>query len=110
YLVEGADDIRYNISNLEDAQHLKILPYQEVEDLLLPLCGDENLRSRLDSLADKGSRVSLLRAKAINILVTRCAEVFMNRQQEILAGTFDRPLMDALVTHGVEHLKGINSL
>lgn len=110
YLVEAADDICYNIIDLEDAHHLKILTYQEVEDLLLPLCGDENLRSRLDSLADKGSRVSLLRAKAINILVTKCAEVFMNRQEEILAGTFDRPLMDALDAHVVEQLKVINSI
>ena len=34
----------------------------------------------------------------------------MNRQQEILAGTFDRPLMDALDTHVVEQLKVINSI
>src|SRR5690606_3624178 len=39
YMVEAADDICYNIIDLEDAHHLKILSYEEVEDLLLPLCG-----------------------------------------------------------------------
>ncbi|MFA4978630.1 MAG: dNTP triphosphohydrolase, partial [Sphingobacterium sp.] len=64
YLVEAADDICYNIIDLEDAHHLKILSYQEVEELLLPLCGKENLRDRLDGLLDTPSRVALLRAKA----------------------------------------------
>src|SRR5690606_2270409 len=66
YLVEAADDICYNIIDLEDAHHLKILSYKEVEELLLPLCAGEDLRERLDSLGDTASRVSLLRAKAIN--------------------------------------------
>src|SRR5690606_40943873 len=84
YLVEAADDICYNIIDLEDAHHLKILSYIEVEELLLPLCGGEDLRKRLDALADTGSRVELLRAKAINTLIHGCATVFAKNQDKFL--------------------------
>ena len=110
YLVEAADDICYNIIDLEDAHHLKILSYVEVEELLLPLCGGEDLRSRLDNLSDTGSRVELLRAKAINTLIHGCATVFAKYQDRFLAGTFDRPLMEALDVNIVEQMKKISAI
>lgn len=110
YLVEAADDICYNIIDLEDAHHLKILSYQEVEDLLLPLCGGEDLRHRLDSLNEKASRVELLRAKAINTLINGCAEAFVLYQDEILAGTFEKSLVDALNADIVEQMKVISKI
>lgn len=97
YLVEAADDICYNIIDLEDAHRLGILTYPQVEELLMPLCGvGEGMRARLSSLDDLDSRVSLLRAKAINTLIMACAEVFVEHQPEILAGRFTRSLMDAI--------------
>ena len=110
YLVEAADDICYNIIDLEDAHHLKILSYQTVEDLLLPLCGGENLRARLDGLADPGSRVELLRAKAINTLIQGCAEVFVREQESLLSGTFQSSLMDALDSAVVAQMNRISKL
>lgn len=110
YLVEAADDICYNIIDLEDAHHLKILSYGEVEELLLPLCGGEDLASRLQSLADTASRVALLRAKAINTLIHACAEVFATNQDKFLAGTFDTALMDALEPGIVAQMKRIEKL
>ncbi|WP_090973716.1 deoxyguanosinetriphosphate triphosphohydrolase [Parapedobacter composti] len=96
YLVEAADDICYNIIDLEDAHRLNILSYDEVVQLLLPLCRDEKLGSRLAQLEDLDSRVSLLRAKAINTLIVACADVFVKEQWRILQGRFDRPLIDAI--------------
>lgn len=110
YLVEAADDICYNIIDLEDAHHLKILSYEEVEGLLVPLCGGENLQARLEGLADKGSRVALLRAKAINTLINGCAEVFAKNQDKFLSGTFDAALMDALDEPIVAQLKRISEI
>ncbi len=110
YLVEAADDICYNIIDLEDAHHLKILSYEEVEALLLPLCGGENLKSRLADLEDPSSRVALLRAKAINTLINACAEVFVDNQDQFLAGTFQKPLMDALDEDIVAHMKMISQI
>ncbi|MFD1769355.1 deoxyguanosinetriphosphate triphosphohydrolase [Sphingobacterium suaedae] len=110
YLVEAADDICYNIIDLEDAHHLKILSYQQVEELLLPLCGGEDLRARLDSLQDTGSRVELLRAKAINTLIHGCADVFARHQDQFLSGTFQSALMDALDAPIVEQMKKISAI
>lgn len=110
YLVEAADDICYNIIDLEDAHHLKILSYKEVEDLLLPLCAGEDLRARLDSLADTASKVSLLRAKAINTLINGCAQLFVDREADFLEGTFDKALMDALSPEIVAHMKLISDI
>ncbi len=110
YLVEAADDICYNIIDLEDAHHLKILSYKEVEELLLPLCAGEDLRERLDSLGDTASLVSLLRAKAINTLIWACAKVFVENQEKFLNGTFEKPLMDALDPDIVQHMKVISKI
>ncbi len=110
YLVEAADDICYNIIDLEDAHHLKILSYEEVEELLLPLCGGEDLKIRLADLADTASRVALLRAKAINTLIRECAAVFAGHQDQLLAGTFGQSLMHALPVEIVAQMKHIEEL
>lgn len=110
YLVEAADDICYNIIDLEDAHHLRILSYQEVEDLLLPLCADDNLKERLKSLGDTGSRVELLRAKAINTLIHGCANVFVKNQDKFLNGTFESSLVDALKPEIVQQMKVIEKV
>jgi dGTPase len=110
YLVEAADDICYNIIDLEDAYRLKILTYEKAEELLLPLCGGEDLTSRLRTLEDTASRIELLRAKAINTLTHACIDVFIKHQDQFLAGTFDRALMDALDTDIVNHMKHIEAI
>lgn len=110
YLVEAADDICYNIIDLEDAHHLKILSYEEVEALLIPLCGDGDLKERLATLEDPASRVSLLRAKAINTLINACANLFVDHQEEFLAGSFQKPLMEALNADIVAHMELISKI
>src|SRR5690606_10691655 len=81
YLVEAADDICYNIIDLEDAHRLGILTYEQVAHLLLPICGDSQLKMRLAALDDSDSRISLLRAKAINTLIVACAHAFLHHQE-----------------------------
>ena len=96
YLVEAADDICYNIIDLEDAQRLNILSYQEVESLLLPLCNDEEMPGRLAEIDDIDAKVGYLRAKSINTLVRQCSELFYKEQEAILEGTFNASLMDLI--------------
>lgn len=96
YLVEAADDICYNIIDLEDAQRLKILTYQEVEDLLLPLCNDEEMPKRLAEIEDVDAKVGYLRARSINTLVRQCSELFYKEEQAILEGTFNASLIDLI--------------
>lgn len=96
YLVEAADDICYNIIDLEDAHRLKILSYQEVEELLLPLTNDERMEKRLAEIADEDAKVAFLRAKSINTLIWQCSAVFFKEQPAILDGTFNHALMDQI--------------
>jgi dGTPase len=96
YLVEAADDICYNIIDLEDAQRLKILSYQEVESLLLPLCNDDEMPRRLAEIEDIDAKVGYLRAKSINTLVRQCSELFYKEQASILEGTFNASLIDMI--------------
>ncbi|HEY0175799.1 MAG TPA: deoxyguanosinetriphosphate triphosphohydrolase [Pedobacter sp.] len=95
YLVEAADDICYNIIDLEDAHRLKILSYQEVESLLLPLCNDPKLSERLAGM-DDDARITLMRAKAISTLIGQCSNVFYAEQETILNGDFNRSLVQAI--------------
>lgn len=97
YLVEAADDICYGIIDLEDAHRLQILSFEEVKNLLLPLCNSEKLEQRLqEDLEDDDAKVSLLRAKAISTLIYECSTIFYTAQKEILSGTFNKSLTDAL--------------
>lgn len=110
YLVEAADDICYNIIDLEDAHRLGILSYEQVEQLLLAVCRDKNLKDRLQKLADYDSRVSLLRAKAINMLIGECAAAFAKNQQALLNGVFGRALMEAVDPDLVKAMKAIETV
>ncbi|WP_207423527.1 deoxyguanosinetriphosphate triphosphohydrolase [Desertivirga brevis] len=96
YLVEAADDICYNIIDLEDAHRLKILSYKEVEDLLVPLCNSENLPKRLAEMEDEDAKVGLLRARSISAMVRACSDVFYNEQEALLKGDFNKSLTDAI--------------
>lgn len=101
YLVEAADDICYNIIDLEDAHRLSIVSYQEVEDLLLPIVLTNPkeeatwISEQLKELQhDRNEAVSYLRAKAINTLTLKCAEVFIKNSSDILAGEYDTTLIE----------------
>ncbi|ALL07965.1 dehydrogenase [Pedobacter sp. PACM 27299] len=96
YLVEAADDICYNIIDLEDAHRLKILSYAEVETLLIPLCNDPNLPARLATIEDDDAKITLMRAKSISTLIGLCSNVFYEQQDVILNGDFNQSLMDAI--------------
>lgn len=96
YLVEAADDICYNIIDLEDAHRLKILSYKQVESLLLPLCKDDRMPARLAEIDDDDAKITLMRAKSISTLISLCSEVFFKQQETILSGDFNQSLMDAI--------------
>ena len=99
YLVEAADDICYSIVDYEDAHRLGILSFEEVRNDLIRLLetGEEDmlkLRNTLDGLKhDYNESVAYLRAKAINFLVNRCADVFIEHSQAILEGRFQGSLL-----------------
>jgi dGTPase len=110
YLVEAADDICYNIIDLEDAHRLKILSYKEVEMLLLPLCRDERMEARLAEIDDDDAKITLMRAKSISTLIGLCSSVFYLEEQAILAGNFNQSLMDAIEEPFLSAMKKIEAI
>jgi len=110
YLVEAADDICYNIIDVEDAHRLQILTTDQVEQLLIPLTNDRQLAQRLAQITDADSRVSLLRAKAISTLIQQCSHVFFEHEQAILNGTFESSLMAHIEPHLRQVMKIIEEI
>ena len=99
YLVEAADDICYEIMDLEDAHKLKILSYAETEELLLGFFEDDVKQKILcrihdEELEDPNEKVVYMRACVIGKLENECVNVFVKHEDEILNGTFEGSLID----------------
>ena len=96
YLVEAADDICYQIMDIEDAYKLKLLTLAETRDLLLAYFDDERRQRRLNTLhivSDTNEQIAYLRSSVIGLLIQECTRAFMDNEQALLAGTFDGPLI-----------------
>lgn len=94
FLVEVADDTCYLIVDLEDAARLGYVSYSVAETLLADLAGDSVTGGRLQQLADPKERLEYLRAKAIGRLLEGAAAAFLEHEDEILDGRFDRELLN----------------
>ena len=99
YLVEAADDICYEIMDIEDSHKLKILSYEETERLLLSFFDEENQRKIKERIATEGledlnEKVVYMRACVIGKLENECVNAFVEHEDEILAGTFSGSLID----------------
>lgn len=99
YLVEAADDICYQIMDIEDANHLKILSREETHDLLLRFF-DDDTRARIERgltyISDHNEQVAYLRSRVIGLLVNECSEVFIRHEEEILEGRYTDSLIDGI--------------
>lgn len=99
YIVEAADDICYEVMDLEDAHKLKILTTKEVISTLLAYFDDDRRRHLLnvmDRVDDPNEKISYLRTCVVGILVDCCAHTFIDNEEAILAGTFEGSLLDHL--------------
>ena len=105
YLVEAADDITYQIMDVEDAHKLKILSTAETKDILMAFRDEISDEDRLfrknadiifDTVTDANEQISFLRATLINKLVGECIKIFMNNYDEIMNGQFNSTLIDCL--------------
>lgn len=96
YLVEAADDICYQIMDLEDAYKLKILTLQETTDLLLSFFDEERRQHRLSVLkivADHNEQIAYLRSSVIGLLIRECTAAFVDNEAALLDGTFTGSLI-----------------
>ncbi len=99
YLVEAADDICYEIMDIEDAHKLRILSTADTRDLLMayfePARRDE-IASYLNHLdvRDVNEQIVYLRSCVINCLEAECVRVFVDAENEILEGRFQGSLIE----------------
>ena len=96
WLMEAADDICYQIMDLEDAHRLRLLSTKDVSELLLGFF-DESVRDKrrlsMERLDDPNEQIGYLRSRVIGELVEACARAFVDNEEKILEGTLDRSLI-----------------
>ena len=111
YLVEAADDICYEIMDIEDAHKLKILSYEETARLFMDFF-DEDTRQRMmqrivdEGLTDDNEKIVYMRACVIGKLENECARAFVDHEEQILSGQFTGSLIDhisELPCHAYKH-------
>lgn len=98
YLVEAADDICYEIMDIEDSHKLKILSFQETEDLLLGFFdkdAQERIKKKIqeENVTDANEQVVYMRACVIGKLEYECVKTFVENEDRILSGTFEGSLI-----------------
>ena len=104
WLVEAADDICYNIMDLEDAHRLGIISHEAClhifKELLNSLDSEayNHISNRILTISNKNDLISYLRAKSIHHLTQKCIQTFIDHQEHILSGTHQSPLLDIIST------------
>jgi len=96
FLMEAADDICYQIMDIEDAHKLKILSLDEVKSLMLRFYDKDERIHMLESmkrLDDPNEQVGYMRSKVIGTLVGACSKEFADHESEILAGDYHGSLV-----------------
>jgi len=96
YLVEAADDICYQIMDLEDAHKLKLISTEETKELLLGFFSEKRLvriKEVLIMVDDVNEQIAYLRSCVIGRLVEACTDVFVEKEEAILNGTFTDSLI-----------------
>ena len=118
FLVEAADDICYQVMDVEDAQKLKIISSTDAEDLLMAFFDAANdtdtlqmIHENLIVVQDRNERVSYLRAMVIGKLVRECARIFLERMELLLNGEESPSLLKLLEgssRHAMEEIRKIS--
>lgn len=96
YLVEAADDICYQLMDIEDAHKLKLLTTDETKELLMGFLNErkrERAQAVFQAVSDINEQIAYLRSTIIGLLIGECTRVFMEHEEEILQGTFEGSLI-----------------
>ena len=99
YLMEAADDICYQIMDIEDAHRLGILTLEEATGYLLNFYKverKEKLRRGMGYLEDPNEKIGYLRSNVIGKLVESCADAFVANLKPIMEGENPGSLVNIL--------------
>src|SRR5690554_5267055 len=96
YLVEAADDICYQVMDIEDAHKLHLITTDRAIELFLGFFEGERRKRREEILTmvnDLNEQIAYLRTSVIGLLIEECASVFLANEEEILSGSFNGTLI-----------------
>ena len=96
YLVEAADDICYQMMDIEDAHKLKILTTEETKRLYLQFFTPERVEKIEEvckMVTDTNEQIGYLRSSVIGVLVKECTRAFIENEEDILNGEFEGQLI-----------------
>ncbi len=117
YIVEAADDICYQIMDIEDAHKLKIITTEKAKELLFNYFDDSDdkkpidiIKNNLKIVTDKNEQIAYLRASVIGKLTEECARVFWNNHDDILKGCYSNSLIDGLSKNSMEAYRNCSKL
>jgi dGTPase len=102
WLVEAADDICYNIIDLEDAHRLGIISHEKCLELFLNFIRSiashdvDKINTRVKSISNKNDRIAYLRAKTIHYLILSSIENFINNESQIFSGNQTQSIFDII--------------
>lgn len=108
YLVEAADDICYEIMDIEDAHKLGILSSQETIELFLNFFESDrqkHMRHTMEYVHDVNEQIAYLRSRVIGLLVDECVKVFLDKEEDILKGKGPKSLIKEISSQANEAYK-----
>lgn len=108
YLVEAADDICYEIMDIEDAHKLGILSSRETIELFLNFFDpdrQEHMRRTMEYVHDVNEQIAYLRSSVIGLLVDECVRVFLEKEDAILKGEGPKSLIKEISPQANEAYK-----
>ncbi|PTX22564.1 dGTPase [Pontibacter mucosus] len=94
FLVEAADDICYRIIDFEDGLKLGLVPQEQGMNLLRQILNDDPNRKSSLTFFDWKEEIGYLRARIINKLIEETTAIFLQHEEAMLAGTYDKPLIN----------------
>jgi dGTPase len=117
YLVEAADDICYQIMDIDDAHKLGILSIEFVKELFLNFfnpISDKDWLKRIEftlrDVSDSNEQVAFLRSMVIGKLARDCSNAFIERYSDIIMGKEIPSLINQLDKTGKNALEEVRKI
>lgn len=117
YMVEAADDICYQIMDIEDAHKLGILSTEHVKELYLNFFDKQEnsdeinrINRTLIEVSDINEQISFLRALVIGKLITDCSRAFFDKYDSIMNGEQIPSLIDCVDSTSLAAMKVVKQI
>jgi len=113
YMVEAADDICYQIMDIEDGHKLKIIGTSETIELLMGFFDPERqqrIKVHMNRVADPNEKIAYLRSCCVGQLVQECARTFIEHEDEVMRGEFHGSLIDHIGERQLQAYRACSTL